>query len=130
MSFLAGLIALLGHETLSRSNSAYWIATAVKPQLPDGVPFYSVRMYDQTLPFYLDRTVTLVQHRDEMAFGLDQEPAKWVPSTDEFKRRWTTDADAFAVMEPDKYDLLRQEGLPMTEVARDTRRVVVRKTTP
>jgi 4-amino-4-deoxy-L-arabinose transferase-like glycosyltransferase len=126
-SILAGLGAMLGHENLSRSNSSYHIAAKVKPLLPAGVPFYGYRMYDQTLTFYLQRTVTLVEYRDEMGFGLDQEAEKWVPSADEFKRRWQADADAFALMEPTEYDNLRREGLPMTEVARDTRRVVVRK---
>lgn len=125
-SFAAGLGVLLGHENLSRSNSSYHIAQQVKPQLPAGVPFYSVRMYDQTLTFYLQRTVTLVEYKDEMAFGIAQEPGKWIPTLAEFKRRWQADADAFALMEPAEFDMLRQV-LPMTEVARDTRRVIVRK---
>ncbi|HZV54770.1 MAG TPA: glycosyltransferase family 39 protein [Rhodocyclaceae bacterium] len=127
-SLFAWLGVLLGHENLNPSSSAYQVAMKVKPLLEPGVPFYSVRMYDQTLPFYLRRTVTLVEHQDEMAFGLTQEPGKWVPSVDEFKRRWNADADAFAIMEPDQYDALRREGWPMIEVARDTRRVIVRKT--
>lgn len=58
---------VLGHERLARSNSSYYIAREVKPLLAPGVPFYSVRMYEQTLPFYLGRTLTLVQYRDEMS---------------------------------------------------------------
>lgn len=129
-TFLAGNGAILGHESLSRSNSTYWIAAKIKSMVPAAVPFYSFGMYDQTLPYYLGRTVTLVQHQDEMAFGLKQEPEKWVPSADEFKRRWRRDADAFAVMDHTDFDRLRQEGLPMTEIARDTRRVIVRKPQP
>jgi 4-amino-4-deoxy-L-arabinose transferase-like glycosyltransferase len=128
-SFAAGLGVLLGHENLSRSNSSYHIAMQVKPQLPTGVPFYSVRMYDQTLPFYLRRTVTLVEYQDEMAFGISLEPGKWIPTLDEFKRRWQADADAFALMEPAEFETLRQV-LPMAVVARDTRRVIVRKPQP
>jgi hypothetical protein len=101
----------------------------VKPQLPAGVPFYSVRMYDQTLTFYLQRTVTLVEYKDEMAFGIAQEPGKWIPTLDEFKRRWAADRDAFALLEPAEFDALRGV-LPMAVVARDTRRVIVRKPQP
>lgn len=126
-SMIAGMGVLLGHENLSRSNSAYHIAMKVKPLLPASVPFYSVQMYDQTLPFYLERTVTLVDYQDEMAFGLEQEPGRWVPSMDEFRRRWQGDGDAFAVMTLEEYENLRREGFPMTEAARDTRRVIVRK---
>jgi 4-amino-4-deoxy-L-arabinose transferase-like glycosyltransferase len=126
-SLLAGTGVILGHENLSRSNSAYWIATRIKPSVPVDVPFYSIKNYDQTLPVYLGRTVTLVKYLGEMEFGLTHEPGKSVQSMDEFRRRWATDADAFAIMEPGEYDQLRQEGLPMTEIARDTRRVIVRK---
>lgn len=127
---LGGLGAMLGHESLGRSNSAHHIAMAVKPLLPAGVPFYSVRMYDQTLPFYLDRTVTLVEYRDEFALGIEQEPQRWLPTADDFIRRWAADADAFAIMTPDQYEQFLREGLPMTEIARDSRRVIVRKPQP
>jgi 4-amino-4-deoxy-L-arabinose transferase-like glycosyltransferase len=129
-SLLAWFGAILGHESLNRSSSAHYVATQVKPLLRDGVPFYSVRMYDQTLPFYLDRTVTLVHYRDEFSFGQDHEPGSWIPTEDEFKRRWIADADAFAIMETDHFEALRDGGLPMTEVARDTRRIIVRKPHP
>jgi 4-amino-4-deoxy-L-arabinose transferase-like glycosyltransferase len=128
--FLAGMGALLGVETLSPSNSAYQVAGQVKPLLTPGVPFYSVRMYEQTLPYYLERTVTLVDYRDELGFGLTQEPQKSVPSLDEFKKRWKAAADAFAIMDHAQFDSLQKEGLPMTVVARDTRRVIVRKSPP
>lgn len=126
-SFVALSAVTLGHEKLGRSNSAHHIALQVKPLLTPGVPFYSVAMYEQTLPFYLDRTVTLVQYRDELGFGLDHEPQLWIPTIDEFRTRWLADRDAFAVMGPDTYELMKTGGLPMTITARDTRRVIVRK---
>lgn len=125
-ALLAGSGALLGHQHFGHFMSAKTLAAAVKPQLPPGVPFYSVRMYEQTLPFYLDRTLTLVDYQDELAFGIAQEPAKWVPSVAEFEQRWRTDKDAFAVMELNFYQVLAGRGLPMREVARDGRRIVVR----
>ncbi len=126
-SFVALSAVTLGHEKLGRSNSAHHIALQIKPLLAPGVPFYSVAMYEQTLPFYLDRTVTLVQYRDELGFGLDQEPQLWIPTIDEFRTRWLADQDAFAVMGPDTYELMKAGGLPMAVAARDTRRVIVRK---
>jgi len=128
--FLAGMAALLGVENLSPANSAYQIAGQVRPLLSPGVPFFSVGMYEQTLPYYLDRTVTLVDYRDELGFGLTQEPEKSVPSLDEFEKRWKAAANAFAIMDPNQFDNLHREGLPMTVVARDTRRVIVRKPRP
>ncbi len=126
-TFIAGTIALLGHQHFGQFMSSRSIATAVRPQVPAGVPFYSVRMYEQTLPYYLDRTLTLVDYQDELAFGIAQEPEKWVPSMAEFKQRWNAEPDAFAVMDPTSYAELAADGLPMTLVARDARRVFVRK---
>ncbi len=125
--FVAGNATLLGHETLSASNSAYSLARQVRPLLSPGVAFYSVGMYEQTLTYYLQRTVTLVNYSDEMGFGLTQEPDKGIASVSEFASRWRADADAFAVMDPGTHVELQDQGLPMHIVARDTRRIIVRK---
>jgi 4-amino-4-deoxy-L-arabinose transferase-like glycosyltransferase len=126
-SLLMGFGILLGHNNLNPSSSAHFIVSQVKPLLSPGVPFYSVRTYDQTLPFYLDRTVTLVAYRDEFALGQDQEPDLWIPDEAEFRQRWLADRDAFALLDPDTYEDLRRSGLPMVEAGRDTRRIIVRK---
>ena len=126
-AFAGNTLYLQGHEKLGRSNSAYHIARQVEPMLAPGVPFYSVNMYEQTLPFYLQRTVILVDYTDEMKFGLQQEPERWIPTLDEFAARWRRDADAFAVMKKDIYRSFRNQGLPMEIVAEDTRRIIVRK---
>jgi hypothetical protein len=85
-----------------------------------------VRTYEQTLPFYIKRTVTLVDYRDEMDFGLQQEPSLWVPTLAEFTDRWRKDDDALAVMSLEVFAELQQAGLPMQVVARDTERIIVR----
>jgi 4-amino-4-deoxy-L-arabinose transferase-like glycosyltransferase len=126
---LAGLastqLALSGHDSLAPASSAYYLAQRIKPYLKPGIPFYSVGTYEQTLPFYIKRPVTLVAFRDELSFGLDQEPRLWVPDIETFARRWLNEDDALAIMAPDTYEQLRKSGLPMQEIARDTRRVVV-----
>lgn len=127
---LGGLIfaqlVLTGHESLSPASSAWRIAQQIRPHLKADAPFYSVGMYDQTLPFYIKRTVTLVAHQDEMEFGLRQEPDKWLPTIAEFEQAWRNEPHALAIMTPDTYRQLQQKGLPMLEIARDTRRVVVK----
>jgi 4-amino-4-deoxy-L-arabinose transferase-like glycosyltransferase len=126
-ALVAWEIALQGHETLGRSNSAYYIAEQVKPMLRPGVPFYSMGTYEQTLPFYLKRTLTLVDYRDEFSFGLGQEPALAVDSIEAFKARWLAEPEAFAMMSPDGFRLLTLHALPMREVARDPNRIIVTK---
>jgi 4-amino-4-deoxy-L-arabinose transferase-like glycosyltransferase len=127
-SLIAGQLTLTGHDSLSPASSAYHLVAQIKPYLKPGVPFYSVGMYEQTLPFYIKRTVTLVDHQDEMAFGIQQEPDKWIPTIESFKRIWRQQPYALAIMTPDTYRRLRAEGLPMKEIAHDTRRTIV--TTP
>lgn len=125
--FLSLTLVIQGHETLGRSTSSHDLAREVKPLLVPGVPFYSVNMYEQTLPFYLQRTLTLVAYRDELSFGLNQEPQLGIPEIADFAERWRAGGDAFAVMKHDMYSELKAGGLPMTPVARDLRRIVVRK---
>jgi hypothetical protein len=126
-SFVFLNAATLGHESFARANSAYSIAQEVKPLLTPDVPFYSVDFYEQTLPFYIQRTVTLVAYRDEMDFGLKQQPTLSLKDKEDFYARWFQDKDAFAIMAPATYADLRALNLPMQEIARDTRRVIVRK---
>lgn len=125
----AGLIfaqlALSGHESLSRANSAYYIAQKIKPELKPGMPFYSVDSYDQSLQFYLRRSTTMVVYKDELGFGIAQEPGKFIPDLAQFEKTWNAGGEALALMSPDGYDKFRAKGLPMRLVARDTRRVIV-----
>ncbi len=126
-SLLMGQAVLIGYNALSPASSAYLIAQQIKPYLKPGVPFYSVAMYEQTLPPYLRRTMTLVAHPDEMEFGIQQEPDKWIPDVATFKKIWLRQPYALAVMSPDSYRKFAEEKLPMQVIARDTRRVVVIK---
>ncbi|MDE2600006.1 MAG: glycosyltransferase family 39 protein [Rhodocyclaceae bacterium] len=125
--FLGVTVLIQGHEPFSRLSSGRDAVAVVKPLLRDGVPIYSVAMYDQSLPFYLKRTMTLVEYRGELDLGLTQEPEKWVPTLDAFIERWNRDSDAFAVMSPEVFQSLQAGGFPMQEVVRDARRVFVRK---
>lgn len=129
-SLLSGSAILQGHGQLSPYSSAKDLAVQVAPRLKPGRPFYSILIYEQTLPFYLQRTMTLVQYRGEMAFGLDQEPHKGLATVDAFKQRWQAEAEAYAIMTFDEFDRLRMEGLPMEELARDRRYVIVQKPSP
>jgi len=126
-SFAAGTGILLGHDQLHPFNSAWSSAEKIRPLLTPGVPFYSVQWYEQTLPFYIKRHVTLVEYQDEMAFGIQQEPDKWIPTVEEFKQRWLTDKDAFAMVSIGNFAGLQAEGFPMTEISRDQRNVYIRK---
>ena len=125
----AGLVfaqlVLSGHESLSRAKSAYHIVQEIKPELKPGMPFYSVDTYDQSLQFYLRRITTMVAYKDELGFGIEQEPEKFIPELAQFERNWNAGREALALMSPATYATLRAQGLPMRVVARDTRRIIV-----
>ncbi|WP_186407676.1 ArnT family glycosyltransferase [Candidatus Accumulibacter aalborgensis] len=124
---LSTIIGLQGHDQLASYNSARSLAAQALPRMKRGLPFYSVLSYEQTLPFYLKRTLTQVENQNEMRFGLEQEPEKWIPAVEEFKQRWHDDRQAYAVMKIDAFETLVADGLPMTEIARDRRYVIVEK---
>ncbi len=120
-------LMLSGHESLSTANSAYHIAQKIKPKLKPGMPFYSVNTYDQSLQFYLKRSTTMVVYKDELGFGIAQEPAKFIADFAAFEKAWNADREALALMSGDAYAMFLAQGLPMQLVARDTRRIIVRK---
>ncbi|CAM2193187.1 4-amino-4-deoxy-L-arabinose transferase [Paraburkholderia kururiensis] len=127
---LLGTIAGTGHDVFGRLSSGAPLAPAVKAELaklPPDTPFYSVGVLDHTLPFYVNHTMIMVEHPDELAFGVSVEPQKWVPTIDEWLRRWKADRYALALMSPQRYEQFAAQGLPMRVVARDLRRVVVEK---
>ena len=118
-------LALSGHESLSQANSAYHIVQKIKHELKPGMPFYSVDTYDQSLQFYLRRSTTMVMYKDELGFGIAQEPEKFIPDFAQFEQTWRAKREALAMMSPGTYELSRSKGLPMRLVARDTRRIIV-----
>jgi len=118
-------LVLSGHETLSTAKSAYHIVQTIKPEVKPGMPFYSVETYDQTLQFYLRRSTTMVAYKDELGFGIEQEPDKFIPDLARFEKTWNAGREAMALMSPATYETLRAQGLPMRLVARDTRRIIV-----
>ncbi len=126
-SLIAAQIGTSGHNTAARDRSAYHVAEAIMPYVKPDIPFYSILYYEQTLPFYIKRTFTLVQYQDEMDFGIQQEPEKWIPDLAGFAERWKKDKEALAIVQLHNYPQLEGLKLPMKEIFRDEHFVVVMK---
>jgi 4-amino-4-deoxy-L-arabinose transferase-like glycosyltransferase len=124
--FLCAIIAGTGHETLGRAVSGIDLVERVKASIPEKVSFYSIRLLDHTVPFYLGRTMIMVESPDELEFGVNQEPELWMPTLDAFIARWQGDQTAYAMMVPEQFDALKAQNFPMQEVDRDSRRVIVK----
>jgi len=115
------------YEQLAPRQSGLAVAEKMRPLITPATRLYSVKTYDQTLPFYLGRTLKLVEYTDEFETGLKTEPQLRVPDVATFRGEWLREGDALAIMHPDIYQALRAQGLPMQLVHEDPRRVLVRK---
>ncbi len=74
---------------------------------------YCVDDYVQTLPFYLQRTCTLVGYRGEFDYGLRREPWRGIDSLQQFARVWNRDDSALAILRHADYQRLQSLGAPM-----------------
>jgi hypothetical protein len=122
-----GQIALTGHATLSPVYSAYHSVAQARPHLTSDAPFFSVETFDHSLLFYLRRTVTMVVYKDELAIPIGWEPQRFIADRAGFERAWAQADRAYALLPARDFDEWQQRGLPMTVVARDPRRVIVKK---
>ena len=96
-----------------------------KRPFPPEPPFYSVGMLDQSVLFYLERPVTLVAQKGELADGIAAEPGKYIEELGVFEARWRALDEAYAVMPPATYREYMAAGLPMTVMAHRSARVFV-----
>jgi hypothetical protein len=127
-SLLAAQLALAGTRVLDHNYSSKRLIETVagrELRFARDTPFYSVATFDQSVPFYLGRPVTLVGYKDELAPGIASEPGKYVDSVDEFVRRWREHGEAFAIMTPPLYEELRAQGLSGRVLARDARLIIL-----
>ncbi|VTU22368.1 Undecaprenyl phosphate-alpha-4-amino-4-deoxy-L-arabinose arabinosyl transferase [Variovorax sp. SRS16] len=125
--FAATTVVLQAHNDFGQLKSAASLAAVVRPLLDADTPVFAVRTYDQTLPFYLQRNVVLVDYVDEFALGEQREPGRTIATLDDFMARWRALPHAAAYMSPLTWVELHERGLPMRVVFQDLRRLVVVK---
>ena len=123
------LTAGIGHEAVGRLLSGYDMAQKAKPFIQATDPLYSVGMLDHTVPYYLQHTVIMVNYKDELEFGITQEPDRWIPSEEAWIAIWQQhpDRQAFAMMSWTTYDQLLAKGVKMQVISEDPLRIVVGK---
>jgi len=124
---LTAQIGLTGHNEAARDRSAKHVAEAIRGEVKADVPFYSVLGYDWTLAFYLKQHFILVQYQDEMSFGIQQEPERWIPTIEEFAEVWEMQAEAQAVMPAAVFPRLQKLGMSMKIIYEDSQHIVVNK---
>jgi 4-amino-4-deoxy-L-arabinose transferase-like glycosyltransferase len=128
-TMLAMQAAFTGSDVFRATRSAADLVTALEnaqdPPYDSNAPFFQVRMYDQTLPFYLGRTTTLVDYRDELGPGLDAEPDRGIAHVADWIARWQSLPQGYALMSDETRASLTAAGVPMRVVASDARRALV-----
>jgi 4-amino-4-deoxy-L-arabinose transferase-like glycosyltransferase len=124
---IVSLTSGTGHETVGRLLSGYDIAMQSKPLIKANDPLYGVGILDHTIPFYLEHPLIMVDFKDELAFGISQEPNKWIPTEEEWLQVWQSSPPnkAFALMTPDTYERLAKKNVPMAVIAKDSLRIIV-----
>jgi len=125
--YFCTLIILAGAQSVSEIRSTWPLLKDHIEDIRPGIPVYSVEYYQQTVPFYLNRTLRLVKYQGELEFGITQEPEKYIPTIEGFEALWQMEDRAFAVMKIQTYDNLKERGLPMIERSRIREFVLVEK---
>jgi 4-amino-4-deoxy-L-arabinose transferase-like glycosyltransferase len=120
---LAVLLLLRAATLIGPIYSGVDLAAAL-PAADRAAPLYSVRTYDQSLTFYLQRTVMLVGYRGELDYGLRRAPDREI-TENEFLATWSSQSKAYAVMDKRTFNTFKERGIPMRTVGQTVGRVLV-----
>ena len=115
-----------GFQTIAESRSSRELAAAIQREAPQAEVFINT-YYPQSLPFYLNRTVRLVEFKGEMEMGITAEPQAWLATRKDFVREWNAAKQAVAVMDVQSLPIYRQKGLKMRIIFEHPRRIAVVK---
>jgi 4-amino-4-deoxy-L-arabinose transferase-like glycosyltransferase len=121
---LAVLLMVRSTSLIAPIYSGVDLAAAL-PAAERDAPLYSVRTYDQTLTFYLQRSVMLAGFRGELDYGLRKAPDREIADIDEFIKVWTSQTRAYAVMNKRTFDNFKERGVPMRPVGQTAPNVMV-----
>lgn len=123
-SLSVGQFIMQSHQVYAPIKSTRQLVEEIRLQIDPAAPFFSVDHYEQTLPFYLKRPVTLANYLDEFELGITQEPAKALPTIEAFEAKWRELPKATAITSPNRFANIEKDGLPLRVIHRDKQRVV------
>jgi 4-amino-4-deoxy-L-arabinose transferase-like glycosyltransferase len=127
--FIAVQLILAGFEPYGKMRAGKALIPAIQAELKPDTRIYSVGTYEQSMTFYLGRTVTLVDYWDEFTFGLQQQPELSIPKVEGFIAEWNAararGVKALAIVASEDVEKFQARGLPLRVVARDSRRAVI-----
>jgi len=103
------------------------LSLTLKAQLKPGDEVASYQEYYQDLPVYLERRITVVDWRGELAFGTTVEDTTgWMTNSDVFWKRWKETAPIYLLMKIEKYEeLIKHTDCKLFPIARNTRTILL-----
>ncbi len=112
-------------------NSTKKLAMILKPLLKPDDRVYCVGIYNQDLPVYLNRLVSVVDYRGELSYGIDAEPlltsARFL-TPEAFPQEWAKPGAAYAVVRRKAYERwVAKSGLPFAVVSQSDRFLLIAK---
>ena len=116
-----------GYERISPLQSAFALSESIQQHVKPETRLYSVGNYEQSLPFYLKRTLTLVDYVDEFEMGQKLEPQKWIAKTSDFAIAWNLPGPAIAIIPHGDVDKMQSLGLAFDVIHKDPRRAAIKK---
>lgn len=84
------------------------LANTLLPILKPTDEVITFNQYYQDLPYYLNRTVTIVNWRNELTYGLAHQDAPWMINDAGFWQRWHGKNRIFVVIGKDELETLRE----------------------
>jgi 4-amino-4-deoxy-L-arabinose transferase-like glycosyltransferase len=132
-TLLAFQILMAGTQSIANQFSSEDLVERAQKMNGDfdpDVPFYSVSMYDQTIPLHIGRTLTIVNYQGELAMGIACEPELALASIEEFRKRWQTLPQAYAIITPLQFVEEQAAGMPMVLLAGNRKAVIVARQPP
>lgn len=124
------LFTARGFDATSPKKLSYAVAEAINQRITPETRLYSIKIYDQSLPFYLKRTLTLVEYVDEFEMGQKARPAKHIASIKDLPAAWSMPGPAIAIIQPDAVNELKALNINFEIIYQDQRRVAIKKTEP
>ena len=104
------------------------LAVLLKQRLKPEDEVMTFQTYYQDLPVYLERRITTVEWKGELAFGasVEKDTRDWLIDRAEFNKRWNSPATKYLLTGHQEFEtLLAQPPGPMHIVAQDAHAVLI-----
>lgn len=101
------LVTLMACFPAIDARSIRPLTTILLPVLTPQDEVITFNQYYQDLPYYLNRTVSITNWRNELTYGLQHQTAPWMINDAEFWQRWHSGKRVFVFISRDELETLR-----------------------